>query len=169
MACHAISKLAKNGQVFGLKITPHFHLTANNQQIIAEGLGYRIFRETETQSGKDSARMLKAGATAVFFIQCTDKYIPDVYEHLRKLIPENKPIVCESGSLASVYRPGFHILIEGAVVDDSKVSYIENLKRADVVFTQADFSPSNLPYQLHFSEKNWSLQKSNLIPVRKTA
>lgn len=169
LVCHAISQLAKNEQVFGLKISPHFHLTASNQQIITEGPGYRIFRETDTQSGKDSARMLNAGATAVYFIQCTDTGLPQVYEHLKQLIPEDKAVICESGSFASVYRPGFHILIKGVNVDESKKSYIENLERADIVFTQVDFSPSSFPYQLHFSEQNWSFQESNLNPVQKPA
>ena len=47
VACNIIGQLKKEGQVIGLKITPHFHTTGNNQQIVKEGVGYKIFRETD--------------------------------------------------------------------------------------------------------------------------
>lgn len=169
LVCHAISQLAEQGTVYGLKITPHFHMTANNQQIVAEGEGFRIFKENDCQSGKDSARMLHAGAKEVYFIQCFDEDLAEVYAYLKELIPEDSPIVCESGSLANVYKPGMHILIEGIDIDYTKKSYQVNLKLADVVFTHADFSPSNFFHEIQYSRNNWDLRKTGANPIRKIA
>lgn len=169
VACHAINQLAEFGQVYGLKITPHFHLTASNQYIVAEGDGYRIFRETDTQSGKDSARMLKAGAKEVYFIQCFDEDLAKVYTYLKKLIPDDCPIVCESGSLASQYKPGLHLLIEGNTVDAEKTSYQKNRVLADFVITQKEFAPEEFPFKLEFLENHWKINSQKQNCIRRSA
>ena len=159
VVCNIIGQLKKEGQVIGLKITPHFHTTGINQQIVKEGVGYKIFRETDVSSGKDSSRMLQAGSSEVYLIQCTDIYLPEIYENLKQLIPENYPVVCESGSFASVYQPGYHILIESNNADNSKKSYRSNLKKADLILSPKEFSNTRLNYFFGYVGVQWSVKK----------
>lgn len=154
-----IRQLKKSGIVYGLKITPHFHVTENSQQIVKEGIGYKIFRETDLNSGKDSSRMLNAGAKEVYFIQCADSNLHRIQEHLKQILPEGIPVVCESGSFANVFQPGLHILVEGFHIDDSKKSYKSNLKKADIVIKAEEFSPTNFNYIIEFSLPNWNIIK----------
>lgn len=161
VVCNIIRHLAKTEIVVGLKISPHFHPSENKQQIVAEGEGYRIFRETDVYSGKDSSRMLSAGASEVFFIQCADAELHKVYEHLMKIIPADYPVVCESGSFANIYRPGLHLLIKGINADDSKKSYLSNLKLADVILTQKDFSQTQLHFKIDFLDKRWTIKQKS--------
>lgn len=160
VACHLIRKLARSGKVYGLKITPHFHLINNQQQLITSGVGYKIFLETDIQSTKDSSRMLYAGAEKVYFIQCMDKNFQKAFKNLKKLLPTNQPIVCESGALANYYNPGLHILVQGSTIDNSKKSYLENLKRADIILQQNEFSQASFDHRVNFSDNKWGIKKS---------
>lgn len=157
LACNIIGKLANEGKVFGLKITPHFHHTGSNQKLIGEGVGYKIFRETDKNSNKDSSRMLKAGAKEVYFIQCTDSILPEIYDELKTMIPTNSPIICESGSFANVFKPGLHLLVKGINADNSKKSYISNLKKADLIITPDEFSPRSLNFNIENSKMHWTI------------
>ncbi len=169
VVCHLISQLTGKYKVYGLKITPHFHLTGKSQQLVFEGKGYKIFKENDSYSNKDSSRMLKAGADEVYFIQCVDVNLQKAYKHLKKLIPENCPVVCESGSFANVYQPGFHILVKGITVDETKVSYRSNVKRADVILAYDEFSITDFDQTIEFKEMNWTLNRIKHDQVRRSA
>ncbi len=139
VACHIIGQLNTKGKVVGLKITPHFHVTDDSQEIIAKGESYSIFKEKDTKSNKDSSRMLRAGAEEVYFVQCNDEALLGIYEILKQVLPDNITVVCESGSFANVFKPELHILVEGTDPDKSKKSYISNMKRADVIVKFEEF------------------------------
>jgi len=162
LACNIIRQLRNAGRVIGLKITPHFHITGIEQQLIEEGSGYKIFRETDIHSEKDSSRMLRAGATYVYFIQCEDGFLPGVYERLTELIPENYPVVCESGSFSSVYQSGFHVLIESENPDNLKKSYKLNLKKANLILSTNEFSITDVNYGFEYLDLQWEVNKYKL-------
>lgn len=157
LVCNIISRLSKKSEVFGLKISPHFHRTGNNQQLVVEGEGFRIFREMDKSSEKDSSRMLSAGAKKVYFIQCADDDLEGVHSHLKKLIPEDLPVICESGSFAEVFKTGKHILVKGLTAENSKKSYLSNLNKADIIIEQSEFSQTQLNYQIEYSDKHWTI------------
>jgi hypothetical protein len=144
VACDIISHINKRSSVIGLKITPHFHHTDKNQEIVAEGDGYSIYKENNSVSNKDSSRMLRAGAKAVYFIKCNDEALLRIYVMLKKLLHKGIPVVCESGSFASAYKAGLHILIEGSNPDKSKKSYISNMNKADEVIRFEDYTDVNI-------------------------
>lgn len=159
LVCNIISQFSKNTKIYGLKISPHFHRTGNNQPLVAEGPGYKIFRETDKNSEKDSSRMLNAGAEEVYFIQCADHDLEETYNQLKNLIPENVPVICESGSLAGVFNPGKHILVKSTNNNYPKDFYQSNLNIADVFINQDEFSQTKLNYQIEFSHRRWTINK----------
>jgi len=168
-ACHAISQLAKVGKVIGLKISPHFHLTGNKQKLVAKGNGFQVFTETELLSKKDSSRMLQAGASEVFFVHCNDIHLPGIWEEVEKLIPENCPVVCESGSFSNAYRSGMHVLVVENVPDKSKESYFQNVGKADFIVKKEEFSPEYFGFQFQFKNKRWEFNKMKNDTIRRSA
>jgi hypothetical protein len=159
LCCLLINQLKKSDRVIGLKISPHFHINQQSHNIIFEGPDYTIYKETEKTSGKDSSRMLAAGAEKVYFIQCTDENLPDLYPNLKHLLPDEIPVVCESGSLANHYIPGMHILIKPIDGSSLKPSYLSNLKIADRLISANEFLLSNLNYSIIYSKDGWRMNK----------
>ena len=167
VACNIIKQLKKSGIVYGLKITPHFHNTENSQHIVEEGNGYKIFKETDSCSGKDSSRMLIAGANEVYFIQCSDEGLHGIHDRVKQILPDDIPVVCESGSFANVFQPGLHILVEGFNIDNSKRSYKLNLKRAEIVMRKGDFTQTDLNYLIGYSGTGWTIVKNECFKFSK--
>ncbi len=156
LACTLIKQLSVNNSVIGLKISPHVHVTGNDQEIVVASDDYIIYRETNAHTGKDSSRMLNSGADEVFFIQITDKHLSKMESDLFNLLPTANIVVCESGSFALSYTPGLHLLVEGEMVDRSKVSYIRNLSIADKIIQQKDIHSGLSNYQIDYKNKQWS-------------
>jgi len=144
IACNIISHLSKSNNVIGLKISPHFHKTNNSQTLITEGIGYKIFKENDITTNKDSSRMLQAGANDVYFVLCDDDNILVTQNILKQLLPLKSAVVCESGLFAKNFKPGLHILVEGANPDKSKKSYKTNLQKSDIKIIFLNFEANDL-------------------------
>lgn len=141
LVCDLIHTMSNTARIIGLKITPHFHQTANNQQLIEEGLGYKIYRETDKGSGKDTARMLNAGASKVYFLQSDDNHLLHAARKLYQHIPVDAYVVCESGSLGLYFKPDYHVLVEGLNPDETKKSYLHNKAKADLIMSTVQIGP----------------------------
>lgn len=107
-ACRVIESLSKQSPVTGLKITSHIH--EHNNDVLIKTQHYVILQE-EQITHKDSSRMLQAGAKQVFFVMAAPKYLPEAFEKLSAYLPET-PIVCESGGLHDIVRPGLFFFIQ---------------------------------------------------------
>lgn len=156
LICNIISSMPKNSTI-GLKISPHFHHTCEHQELIAVGDGYKIFKENDINSGKDSARMLASGAKEVYFVQCDDDKLPELSNILLELLPIDIPVVCESGSFAKYYSPGTHILIMNPDTNSTKLSYQYNLNKAQRVILTNEISTSYSKPSFSFSKKGWEI------------
>lgn len=159
LACNIIKKLSIDYKVFGIKISPHFHKTSDQQKLIREGEGFKIYQELNTDSEKDSSKMLELGAVKVYFIQCGDDKIKFAVESILDLLPSNSPIVCESGSFAKTYKPGLHLLVVGEQADETKKSYQQNLANADFTITRSDFSVKENYFDLKYNGTNWKINR----------
>lgn len=102
-----IRTLSPKHEVTGIKITPHPHRikTGNDDYLIAHK-DYTIFREPDSSSDKDTARMLRAGCSEAWLILARDSYIPVAFETLRPLLHQNAILVCESPVLIHYVLPG---------------------------------------------------------------
>lgn len=158
LVCNIIKQLAEQN-VIGLKISPHFHQTNEKQDIISIGDGYKLYRENDTSSGKDSSIMLAAGAKTVYFAQCADDKLPALIDDLKKLLPIEIPVVCESGSFVVYYSPGMHILVKDPINSSLKPSYLYNLRIADKVILSSEISSYHLQYSFSYSEFGWEISQ----------
>lgn len=159
LACNIIKELSADHKVFGIKISPHFHKTSELQKLICEGKGYKIYKELDTDSGKDSSRMLDAGAEEVYFIQCNDDKIKFAFESISDLLSSDSAIVCESGSFANKYKAGLHLLLIGEQADETKKSYQHNLKNADYIIRRKDFNTEEIFFDLKYEGTNWKINR----------
>ena len=108
-ACRVIEMLSETSPVTGLKITSHIH-EHNSDDVLIKDKHYVILQEKQI-TGKDSSLMLQAGAKQVLFVMVEPKYLPEAFEKLSAYLPET-PIVCESGGLHDIVRPGLFFFIQ---------------------------------------------------------
>jgi hypothetical protein len=113
MACEIISKLSVKQEVIGLKFTSvrlgETELHGNHTE--DETTGYSIFEELNPDSQKDTSRMLKAGATRVFYIRNSETFIESSILHFMSKYINKRVIVCESRSLRNMIKPGFFLMM----------------------------------------------------------
>ena len=110
-ACRIIENIAKNYPVIGIKISPHMHHQDEGQKIIAQSDNYLIIEETSPHTNKDSSRMLRYGASKVYYLQTADRHIEEPFKKILDIIPDNQPVICESGALLNYAKPGLFFVV----------------------------------------------------------
>jgi hypothetical protein len=110
MACRIIEQLVDQN-VYGVKITPHYHDITPGLDPVKEASGYSIFRETNRELSKDTSRMLRAGAAGVYFAKVEDNSLPKAFNWIMRYIPEGSPVICESPALRYYVEPGLFIIM----------------------------------------------------------
>lgn len=138
LICALIRKFAPTVPVIGLKVTSirpgeeDFH--GHHEQPLSDD--YRIFEETNPGSAKDTAKMLRAGASKVYFIQSTDEQMSMAMDAFFKLVDPQSIIICETRSLRRIVKPGVFILITDPAHKDfkSKANEFESLADIHIYF-----------------------------------
>jgi hypothetical protein len=110
MACRVIEQFS-DLKITAIKITPHFHETTPGLRTVYEEEGYAIFEETDGNSAKDTSRMLRSGASKVYFAKVLDNRLLFVFNKIMELIPDGTPIICESPFLRNFIEPGVFIIM----------------------------------------------------------
>jgi len=109
--CELIGHFSSLQELTGIKISPHHHSMSDENMMIHQSDHFIIREEANAGSGKDSSRMLKAGAKRVYYIEAADIYISDA---LNEIMPgiETRPVICESAALRKYLIPGIFIFID---------------------------------------------------------
>jgi len=146
-ACGLIKHLSTTHPIVAIKISPHFHNSESELGILFKTEQYIISEETNSTSGKDTARMKSAGASKVFFIQCKDNGLKEAFEKLISYLPTQSPIVCESASIQKIVNPGYSIKMIIPECDANKNFDIK--EDQTVIFESNEFSiqPENFIFQ----------------------
>ena len=116
--CRLIQKMSRRQDVYGLKVSvvlPHelgYH--GDHSSLPADTA---LFKEHNRASNKDTSRMLRAGAKAVYFLHGEDETIAQGYHQLKTLLPPDSLIISESNSLAAHIEPGLLIVVKGPDTD----------------------------------------------------
>jgi len=143
-ACQLISDISKTQEVAGIKISPHLHNQTEGQNILHQDDKFLIIEETNPSSDKDSSRMLRAGATKVYYLQTIDKNIREPFDLLLKLIHKHQVVICESGALLEYARPGMFLLVKrkGQTSFKKGLDLLPYAPDAIVEFDDEGFNPS---------------------------
>ena len=159
LACKIIENFAVSQQITALKISPHYHKVDENKSIIAKEKGYVILKEKSCNSGKDSSRMLIAGAKEVYYIQSDDENLNEAFHAVMKIIDDNSLIVCESGGLRRKINPGVFLLLNRKDVKEFKPGVKGLISLADRIITfdkeHIDFDPE----EIFVSDNSWKIRE----------
>jgi hypothetical protein len=140
-----------------IKISNHFHEQAGSLCLI-ENSNFRIFEETQVSSQKDSARMLEAGAVRSFFIEADREFVYQAFKQLIEFIPDNVPIICESGNLRNYLIPAMFVMLHTNGTEP-KPAAIDLFPLADKVLVS---EPGDLQIPVNFVTYNHKTWKINL-------
>ncbi len=113
LACDVISAYAKRHTVYALKIIS-IERAGEDCHRGSEGCGictklsgdFELRQETGENPGKDTARMLRAGAQRAFLLRSLKSRMLEAFIDFLSLVPKDALIVCESNSLRLYVRPG---------------------------------------------------------------
>jgi hypothetical protein len=150
--CRVVEQFSHLG-IVAIKISQHFHNPSDGLIHVFKGTGFEIYEESSVLSSKDSSRMLKSGASKVFYVQTRDDGIMNAFAEIYKGIPSRQPIICESPSLINHLNPGLFIQMNHI---DSEIHKKPNILKQipDLEFTIDQIRENHLP--LVFTEGRWS-------------
>lgn len=144
--CNIIKEHSSTHNIIAIKTSNHFHEIATQDIVIAKNDDFIITKETSKSTGKDTARMLNAGAKEVFFIQSNDIHIGKAFDIIYKIIDKNKLIICESVSLRTYFHPSIFIGLissKNFIISDKKsilkktdfliVDYLEKIEKYTLI------------------------------------
>jgi hypothetical protein len=112
LACLIIQKFSPDHQIFSLKISPHKHRIAEGGKVIYDTENLYIAEETDRSTGKDSSRMLNAGASRSFFVCSAGEKLCVAMNIILELADEHTMFVCESGGLRRFAEPGLFFIVD---------------------------------------------------------
>ena len=152
LACRLIEQLSEMKPV-AIKITPHFHETTPGLEFITGGKDYSIYRETNSEIFKDTSRMLKSGASVVFFAKVTDETVFTAFTKIMEYIEGSPPIICESPALRRFVDPGLFIIMSSVSVNKQKdISTLQKLPHVLLRFEEVRDQAS---VQVSFINGKW--------------
>lgn len=112
LACQVIRKFSPSRSIVAIKITPHFHENPGYGRVIVDRPNIYIAEEIDPSTGKDSSLLLEAGAAQSYFVMTTDEYLEQAFREILTRIPANSMVVCESGGLRHLVRPGLFFMMQ---------------------------------------------------------
>ncbi len=152
-----IGKFHVEVPIVGIKISPHFHRLEPDAIIAYQAKECVIIRENLHRTGKDSSRMLDAGASEVLYVQVWDQDLGKVLPAILGLIPGGSAVICESGWARRLIIPGLFFVLHRKGNTEIKDSAIEFRALADqwIEFDgeQFDFDIR----EIRFADQSWKL------------
>ena len=140
LACTIIKRFSKDKKITGIKVTT---IKQKNGQCPRGGQGcgvcaslegdFDITQETDSTSGKDTSRLLAAGAEKVFWLRVMKTSLKQALAVLLDVVGPDSVLVCESNSLRHVAEPGLFIMVRKPDEKAAKDSAQEVIKLADEV------------------------------------
>jgi hypothetical protein len=141
--------------ITAIKITPHFHETTEGLVSLAETGGYSIFEETDSDSGKDTSRMLRSGAVKVYFAKVLDNNLFEAFIRIMDNIEAGTPVICESPALRNYAEPGIFIIMTSDVNYNKKdIKHLQILPHLMIKLEDLA-NIASLPFG--FKDGRWSL------------
>lgn len=127
--CSLIKRFGSQSKIIGIKVTTVDEANGSCPRG-GQGCGvcsslngyYYITEETESESDKDTGRMLASGASRVFWLRALKAHLAEGVSALLDIIGDGTMSICESNSLRQVVEPGLFIMVKGYGVEKYKAS-----------------------------------------------
>jgi Ni2+-binding GTPase involved in maturation of urease and hydrogenase len=154
LICTIISKISRQCHIYGAKTTDVAPRKAEMAaHTITGDSGWLIYEEENKKSGKDTSRMLGAGAHRVYYLQSNDENVAEGFLELLNLLPENTPLVCESNTLADHFKPGLFLVVTRGETRDKKIQ--DRLIKADAIIISDGCSGFAEADRIRFTSDGW--------------
>ncbi len=157
-ACQLIRRQAATYPVFGIKVTiagepagAHALEGGSGGERTSSPSSCGIVEESRAEGGKDTARMLRAGAQRVWWLRVSRDRIEEGLGSVLKRVPAGALVVCESNSARTVLEPGLFLIVRRAGATSMKPSCRAVLAYADRV--------------VEFHGDGWDLQPDQIAVV----
>ena len=155
-----IRKNSTTHNITAIKVSPHFHTSENSGIIIGSGRNFRISKETDHDGRKDSSRMLRAGATKVFYIEAKDEQLPDALQFLIEIEGINGPVICESGGMRKLVEPSIFILLTRPDIKTKTSSFRDLSPLADKIIQFESGAFDLDPEKIVYTNNKWEIRES---------
>lgn len=138
LACRLLQRFGRTREIIGVKVTT---IASTDRPCPRGGQGcgvcsamegeYRITEETDCDSGKDTGRLLAAGATKVYWLRVMRGHLHQGRAALAEIVGHDAVVICESNSLRQVVQPGLFLIVESAEHEPWKTSALRVRRDAD--------------------------------------
>jgi hypothetical protein len=156
MATALIRAFSGKFPLLALKISPHVHDSLGSASLRSASGGFRIFEDLAPHR-KNSGKFLEAGALQSYFMETDDEHLAEAFDvFMKDCNPMNYPVICESGALSKLIRPGISIFITSPS-DDLPAHKLFTLHQADLVLSSKIFSTTEIIEKIDFSGKSWHM------------
>ncbi len=118
LACAILRKYSKQDKIIGIKVTTIEHKDGQCPRG-GDGCGvcssldgvFCITQESNRDAGKDTSRLLNAGAARVFWLRVLREHLPEGFAALLDVLGPDAVSICESNSLRHVVEPGLFLMV----------------------------------------------------------
>lgn len=165
LALELIRKYCQQYKVIGLKVSSIYPDDDIHHGLHSEEkpLTFSIYQEISENTDKDTSKMLKAGASEVYFVRSVDTYLQEAMKAFFEKISPDSVIICESRSLRKVLIPGLLVVIEKKYPGFTLKNIDELIPHADLIVRTAEekFPLADVCNRIALKPDGW-----NIIPVR---
>ena len=140
LACALLRRFRGPRRIVGVKVTA---VASKDRSCPRGGQGcgvcssmegaYRITEEADRGSGKDTDRLLAAGADKVYWLRVMRTHLQEGLTALLETIGHDAAVICESNSLRQVVEPALFLMVESTAGKPWKRSAEQVRQHADCV------------------------------------
>ena len=121
-ATAVVGRLARAGRVTGVKVTllrdddgpcPHGGDDCHDCELPC-GQGFVLAEERGERPGKDTAKLLAAGASRVLWLRARESSLVEARDALLAALEPGVPVVCESNTFRRAVEPDLFVVLERA-------------------------------------------------------
>jgi molybdopterin-guanine dinucleotide biosynthesis protein A len=164
LACALLGKFGKNYNIVGIKVTT---IRDKDGQCPRGGEGcgvcsslegnFCITEETSKTSEKDTARLLEAGASRVFWIRVLREHLIEGINAMLDVIGTDTVSICESNSLRQVVEPGLFLMVSNNNSNTWKKTALQVREHADRIITSKSGGFDSVIDRIKLIDGKWTL------------
>ena len=166
LSCAIIQHVSRTRPIVGVKVTT-VEDHAGGCPRGDEGCGvceslvgpWSITEETAPPEGKDTARLLDAGASAVFWLRVHSDRLADGVRALLDRLPKDVPVVCEGNRLRTAVEPGLFVVVHKRGSDRMKPSCRSVWSLADAAIPSDDGRPAVRAEAFGLQDGRWTFRR----------
>ena len=151
--CQCIKYFSQRFDVIALKVTNHFHE--------GEERTYSMMIEEDSDSHKDTSRMLRAGAKKAWYVQSEHDYLSKAFADFEHEVNKDTLIICESNGLRDIVVPGLFIVVKNTNLPQIKDSAKRLIHLSDKVIVSDGLEFDFLPEEISIVNQKWTFVNSN--------